>query len=255
MNGSRTRFLSWLLPFILFLLYIPFSSTLDLAVANHFVQSDGRFHAPAWCLFMYTYGLLPGQIFFVGSVVVFIASFVAPRFIRLRRPALYIALTLIIGSGIFGHAVFKQFWNRPRPKQVALFGGKYPFCPLTKPYKGPSDRFLRSLPSGHATMGFYFLSLYFIGKRLGRRWIARGGLCITAGLGTLVAWARLAQGGHFLSDIVVSMLIMWMTAYWLDYFILRGERLWLLLPQNNTESSMPYNGSPKLTAMLPRTAS
>ena len=194
-------------------------SELDLAIARYFLRPDGRFHAPAWCLFVYTYGLIPGQLLFFGSSFFFIASSFSARFKRVRWPALYIALTLIIGSGFFGHAIFKQFWNRPRPKQVVLFGGKYPYCSLTSPYTGPSDRFLRSLPSGHATMGFYFLSLFFVGKRLGRRWIRRGGLCITVSLGTLVAWARLAQGGHFLSDIIVSMGLMWMTAYWLDQFM------------------------------------
>ena len=221
MNGPQRPLLPWLLPLILFLVYLPYASTLDLAVAGHFVQSDGRFHAPAWCLFIYTYGLLPGQLLFAGSVAVLIASYFARRFIRYRSYALYVALTLIVGSGIFGHAVFKQFWDRPRPKQVVLFGGKYPYCPLTQPYKGPSDRFLRSLPSGHATMGLYFLTLYFIGKRLGRQRIARGGLWITVALSIVLAWARLAQGGHFLSDVIVSIFIMWMTAYWLDYFMLK----------------------------------
>ena len=211
--------LSWLLPILLFLAYLPYASALDLAVAQHFLQPDGRFHPPSWCLFIYTYGLIPGQILFVGSVLLLVASPFSTCLRRFRRHALYIALTLIIGSGVFGHAVFKQFWDRPRPKQVVLFGGKYPYCPLTSPYRGPSDRFLRSLPSGHATMGFYFLSLYFVGRHLGRRWISRGGLCITIGLGTLVAWARLAQGGHFLSDIIVSIGLMWMTAYWLHRFM------------------------------------
>ena len=221
MDGSR-QFLSWLLPLTLFLLFLPYASTIDLAIAGHFVQSDGRFHAPAWCLFIYTYGLLPGQILFAGSAVVFIASFFAKQFVRFRSYALYVALTLIVGSGIFGHAIFKQFWERPRPKQVVLFGGKYPYCPLTQPYKGPSDRFLRSLPSGHVTMGLYFLTLYFIGKRLGRRRLAQAGLWITIAMSSILAWARLAQGGHFLSDIAVSMFIMWMTAYWLDYYIFKN---------------------------------
>lgn len=222
MNGPQRQLLPWLLPLTLFLIYLPYASTMDLAVAGHFVQSDGRFHAPAWCLFIYTYGLLPGQILFTGSVAVFIASFFARQLIRFRSYSLYVALTLIVGSGIFGHAIFKQFWDRPRPKQVVLFGGKYPYCPVTQPYSGPSDRFLRSLPSGHATMGLYFLTLYFIGKRLNRRRLVQTGLWITIGLSSVLAWARLAQGGHFLSDIVVSIFIMWMTAYWLDYCFLRN---------------------------------
>lgn len=217
----KTKFLFsssllWILPLLLFLMYLPFSTYIDQNVASFFLGSNTKFKAPTWCLFIYTYGLLPGQLLFLGTTILFLASFFAKKIIQLRLPALYISMTLIIGSGIFGHALLKQFWVRPRPKQVALYGGKYPFCPLLKPYKGTSDRFLRSLPSGHATMGFYFFSLYFIGLRMSRRKVVWSGMILTGLFGGLLTWARLAQGGHFLSDIIVSALLMWMTAYWLD---------------------------------------
>ena len=41
-------------------------------------------------------------------------------------------------------------------------------------------------------------------------------LILTIGLSSLIAWVRLMQGGHFLSDILASAMIMWMTAYLLD---------------------------------------
>ena len=221
MSSRAPQSVLWILPLFAFILFIPFSSDLDIKTAQWFLREDGKFHAPQWCLFIYTYGLIPGQILFVGSTILFCISFFSHRIIQFRWYALYISLILIVGSGFFGHAVFKKFWNRPRPKQVELFGGKYPYCSMIRPYTGSSDRFLRSFPSGHATIGYYFFSLYFLGKRLSQRWLSRLGLCITSVLGSLIAWARMAQGGHFLSDIVVSLFIMWMTAYWLDYYFER----------------------------------
>lgn len=214
----NTSFL-WKIPLLLFLLYLPFSSTLDLKVASFFLGPNERFKPPQWCLVIYTYGLLPGQLLFLVSVAVTIASCRVKSIAHLRWPCIYLSTTLLVGSLLFGHVILKQFWPRPRPKQVVLYGGKYPYKPLLTPYIGPSDRFLRSLPSGHATMGFYFFSLYFLGKRLSRRYLAMSGLLASATLGSLLSWARLAQGGHFLSDIIVSGIIMWMSAYWLDRYL------------------------------------
>jgi len=205
----------WKIPLILFLLILPFSASIDLATSSFFLGEHGRFQAPDWCWTVYRYGLRPGQLLFIGSCALF-AIGILIRKRTLWISTLYLSLTLLVGSGIIGHGVLKRFWQRPRPKQVTLFGGSYPFCPIYTRYIGPADRHLRSLPSGHATMGFYFFSLYFLGRRMRRRWIKIAGLLTACGMGALLAWARLSQGGHYLSDIATSALIMWLTAYWLD---------------------------------------
>jgi lipid A 4'-phosphatase len=97
---------------------------------------------------------------------------------------------------------------------------------MWKCYKGKKDRHLRSLPSGHASMGFYFLSLYFIGKRLRKKYLTLFGAGMALFLGTLLSFVRFSQGGHFFSDSVLSFFIMWQTCYWLDrlledYFVER----------------------------------
>lgn len=148
--------------------------------------------------------------------------------LRRHRPfaasaASYIFLTLLVGSGLCGHAILKQFWARPRPKQTMLFGGKYPYHPVWKPYLGDKDRYLRSLPSGHATMGFYFFALYRLGRRMQKRWLAITGLFTALLLGGLLSWVRMAQGGHFFSDITISCLIMWLSACFLEPILLKPQ--------------------------------
>jgi membrane-associated PAP2 superfamily phosphatase len=70
-------------------------------------------------------------------------------------------------------------------------------------------------------MGFYFFSLYFLGKRIEKKWLMWWGIFLAFFLGTLLSWARMAQGGHFLSDNIVSLLIMAGTAYVLDTYTSR----------------------------------
>jgi membrane-associated phospholipid phosphatase len=207
--------LFWKIPLIFFLVLLPFSAGIDLAIARFFVGETGRFQAPAWCWTVYRYGLRPGQcLFIVSNALLIIGILIRKK--GVWNSALYISLTLFIGSGVIGHGVLKRFWQRPRPKQITLFGSTYPFCPIYTRYVGPADRHLRSLPSGHATMGFYFFSLYFLGRRTKKSWLKILGLIAACTMGGLLSWIRLYQGGHYFSDIVTSALIMWLTAYFLD---------------------------------------
>lgn len=205
----------WIVPLLLFVCYIPFSSLSDLEIANYF-SLEGKFKAPKWTWLVYTYGIIPGQLLFVCSALAFLYLCLQRSRSQLFFASAYVCLTLIVGGGLVSHAIFKKFWQRPRPKQTTLFGGKYPYCPAWKPYKGKKDRHLRSLPSGHATMGFYFFSLFFVGRRLRKRLLSVFGAGAACVLGAILCFARLSQGGHFLSDSVLSLFIMWQTCYWLD---------------------------------------
>lgn len=205
----------WIVPCLLFLCYLPFSSMIDLEVAHFFAVGE-RFRAPKWTWFVYTYGIIPGQVLFVVSCISLCVLFFRNIRSSLFFSSLYICLTLVIGGGLISHALFKQFWQRPRPKQTTLFGGKYPYCPAWKTYTGKKDRHLRSLPSGHATMGFYFFSLYFVGRRLRKKYISVFGMGVGWILGAVLCYARFSQGGHFLSDSILSLFVMWQTCYWLD---------------------------------------
>jgi len=220
--STRKSPLLWIIPLICFLLFIPFSAYLDVAISSLFTAPDGRFHASAWCWKFYRLGLRPGQALFLLSSATCVLTFCL-RKKALYIPALYLSLTLCLGSGLIGHGLLKHYWQRPRPKQTVLFGSNYPFCPMYKPYVGPVDRHLRSLPSGHATMGFYFFSLYFLGRRLRRRSLKILGLTLAVLLGGTLSWLRICQGGHFISDIVTSALIMWQSAYWLDHLLLEEK--------------------------------
>jgi lipid A 4'-phosphatase len=210
----------WLLPLLFFLIYLPFSSSFDISVSSLFAEPGKGFHAPSWTWKAYRLALLPAQILFFASLFLLILSFFQKKKLSYRPYLWYFCLTLIIGSGLFVHALGKACISRPRPKQITEFQGRFTYKPLFHIHEKVAGKNLRSFPSGHATMGFYFLALFFLGKRIHNKKLEYLGLFLTILLGGVLSYIRLAQGGHFLSDIIVSFLIMWYTAYFLDRYML-----------------------------------
>lgn len=204
-----------------FLLFLVFSPSLDLWSANCFYHPDvaaaGGFSQAPWVLFMYRYGVLLCWPFALAALTILVGSSVYPRWKRWRFVALAYLLTMAIGPGLLVHEVFKDSWNRPRPLQTENFMGPYPFRPLYAPDFSPSDQEpRRSFPSGHASGGFVFFSLYFSGRRYGYRVLAVGGLLLGLFWGGALGFARMAQGGHYLSDIVTTGILVLLVAWATD---------------------------------------
>jgi lipid A 4'-phosphatase len=132
-----------------------------------------------------------------------------------RKELLFLLFTLLLGPGIIVHYGFKDHWGRARPVQVQEFGGMKTFSPALLPSNQCEENC--SLPSGHAAIGFYFLSLAFVLK--GRRKILSNSIGVVAGLG--IGLVRILQGGHFLSDVLFSGVVVYVTAYLLHWIIFR----------------------------------
>jgi lipid A 4'-phosphatase len=116
------------------------------------------------------------------------------------RAALVLVLTLALGPGLVVNLGFKDYWGRARPAQITIFGKERTFTPALI----PSDQCRRncSFASGEAAMGFSLVVLALLVRR--RRWLA---LLPGLALGTALSVARMAGGGHFLSDVVFGGLI------------------------------------------------
>jgi lipid A 4'-phosphatase len=237
----------WLVPILLMALLTPFSPWIDLSVAKwtyhppltidslreptnfssslfydfmyKFSFASGKFSSNIFFDFIYKYGVVPAQITCTVATLVFIFSFFRPKLIFWRIPALVISLNLIIGSGIVSHLLLKETWGRPRPKQVIEFGGLQKFHPFYIPAIKPMPEPCKSFPSGHSTTGFYFFCLYFLGKRYNKKALELGGLFLGITLGGMLSIARIMQGGHFVSDVLMAAFIMWETAYFVDLLI------------------------------------
>lgn len=209
-------------PILLFLLLIPWLSQLDLALSDHF-YSQGEFYESALTRFMYTYGELFG--FLTGGIALclFFGSFLIKRLHKMRRGALAMVLTLSLGCGVIANALLKEYWGRPRPKQIEQFGGELTFRPFYKP-DFSSDRVpQKSFPSGHAAMGYYFFSLLLAGRRHRKAWLTSLGGFLTLALGVGLSITRVVQGGHFFSDVLFSSILMWYVAWGIDRLLHRRQ--------------------------------
>ncbi len=141
--------------------------------------------------------------YFLGRTMPLIAS---------NRVIAFLLFTLAMGPGIMVNAVLKDHWGRARPFQVAEFGGNRRFTAAFV----VSDQCQKncSFVSGDASLGYFGLAFFFIARRR-RAFIAGAGILA----GSLFGLVRMAQGAHFLSDVIFSGVFTFLAA-WLLYFLL-----------------------------------
>lgn len=205
----------WLLPILAMAAVTPWISALDMRLSTYFYQGHGEFSNNKFFMFLFNYGTLPALLIAITASIVFIYTFFSKKHRQWRPVALSLMLTLAIGSGLIVNGILKDHWGRPRPKQIVEFAGKQQFRPYYSPNFFHQPEPSKSFPSGHSSMGFYFFVLALIGKRKNIRWLFWCGMILAILLGVVLSWTRIAQGGHFLSDTMISALIMWLTAYFI----------------------------------------
>lgn len=200
-----------LIPILLLIFFAPWSDQIDLWISGQFFHAE-QFQSSPLLDGIYHYGLLPGWLLAGAAAVGLIFSFIFSSLHKWRCVCLYLVLTLAIGSGLIAHLILKDHWGRPRPKQSVEFGGGQPFRPFYSPNLLHQAEPSKSFPCGHCTMGFYFFALMLLGIRYKHKQIFWLGLGLSLSLGVLLGYARIAQGGHFFSDVLVSAFVMWWTA-------------------------------------------
>ena len=173
---------------------------IDLAVARLFFR-DGRWLASDHAGVEGFRRLASIVVFGVPAAAVLLASLA--RLIGRReggRAALVLVLSLALGPGLIVNVGFKDHWGRARPSQIVEFGRDRAFTPALMPAN--ECRRNCSFASGEVAMGFGLMTLGLLVRR--RRWLA---MLPGAALGTVMAVARMAAGGHFLSDAIFAGLI------------------------------------------------
>jgi lipid A 4'-phosphatase len=134
-----------------------------------------------------------------------------------RKAYLYLLLVLLLGPVLLVNTILKDGWGRARPNEVEAFGGAETFTPafvIYKPFEASG-----SWPSGHAALGFYFTALAPLLRK--RRAVATA---LGLALGALIGLGRMAEGRHYLSDVVFAFFFVSLTARLL-YYLLCESRL------------------------------
>ena len=205
----------WLWPLgILLLGTVLFRFThLDLALAESARGADATWTSSETGLwgFLYRVAPYPGILLGLGSLLHLLASWRWKWFRRRNRVAWFFLAVLAIGPGLIVNTLLKDHFGRPRPRQVEVFGGDYPFLPVLTP--GP-HRDARSFPSGHASIAFYLLTPWFCLRS--QRRLANAFLWGGLAWGLLIGLTRVLQGGHWPSDVLWAAGIVYFTGYLLS---------------------------------------
>lgn len=187
-----------------------FLPDIDLVVARLFYLGDHRFIGNELDLFLLL--RLAFQIFFylvciltvVGLLMV--ARNAKPWLDLSMRNWLFVALCLITGPLVVTNLGFKDHWGRARPREIIEFAGSKAF---TAPFL-PSGQcgYNCSFVSGEASAIFIVLfAAALLFKSRSQKFVVLG--IVFGGLSGLT---RMAQGGHFLSDVVFAGVLMAITA-------------------------------------------
>jgi membrane-associated PAP2 superfamily phosphatase len=165
-----------------------------------------------WIL-LHKCGSLPGILMGVASFIVVISGFFIKRYSVYRKAALLLILSLALGPGLITNALLKDHWGRPRPIQIKEFEGSEEY---TKVWIKTDFKEGRSFPSGHAAIGFFLMTPFFVLRKTRRKWAV---IFMLTGLiyGGLMGVGRMLQGAHFLSDVIWAAGIVYFSGLFLAY--------------------------------------
>lgn len=228
-----------LLLFALAGIFFTFFPQADLEFSNLFYSDHGLFPANNWWVVQVVYQGTPwlGRLFFCIAIGFSLLAILKPSIISRRhwRRAAAVIAVLVLGIGMVVHVFLKEGMGRPRPRDVQIFQGSTAYVPVFLP-----SHFCQkncSFVSGHAALGFALMSLGLLGVRRRRQFWFLTGLFA----GSVIGLVRIMQGGHFLSDVVFSLVSIWavhlfVRASWIRFRALQLQRSVVFV--NRQSSSM-----------------
>lgn len=225
MHKTKQIFTDFAIPVAILLV-----GTVMLSVLNADLLLAARFYSPAagwpwkdakpW-IDLYHYGNIPSLMLGLFGLIVFVLGFFVRRVASYRKIGLFLVVYLILGPGLVINMVFKDHWGRPRPVEVKNFGGAEQYQPVWE--RGTPGRG-KSFPSGHAAVGFFLFAPFFFLRKQSPLW---AGLFMLLGLayGAFMGIGRMAQGGHFATDILWAWGLTYLTGLILCYLFRFDKKL------------------------------
>lgn len=197
--------------------------SIDLKVSSLFFQ-NGHFFLAKNPLVKFVYHAVPVFVllyafFILGGLLVLFCGRRKTVFGLGKKAFLYLALALALGPGLTVNFALKNYVGRARPGQVVQFGGSKHFTPafVLSDQTKPNGSFV----SGHASAGFSIVALALLLCRRRRRQV----LALAIASGGVIGLARMAQGKHFLSDVIFAFVFVYLVSYLLHEIMFHKERL------------------------------
>jgi lipid A 4'-phosphatase len=193
-----------------------FAPGLDLWTSGLFYEPGRGFVLAHWPPALFVSGLIPwiawGLAAFLALAALWLYLVGRPLWRFDRKALIFVFVAVTLGPGLLVNAVLKDHWGRARPAQIERFGGRHHFTPAPLPASQcPSNC---SFASGHAALGFGLVAFAFLLPAGAAR---RRATIAALAFGALVGLDRIAEGRHFLSDVVFAGILVYGTTaalYW-----------------------------------------
>ena len=181
---------------------------LDLAVAQWFAPPNGYVDAKSWWWVRGINLYIPAifRCLVLVAIGLWIVATKSAAWRAWRLPLAFFILSGALGPGLVVNAGFKEHWQRARPYEVVTFGGTEQFTRAGLITDQCDNNC--SFVSGHVACGFFFASLMLVQRRRQRYWAVVG--CAAGGA---IAFARMADMAHWLSDTLWAAPITWVCSW------------------------------------------
>lgn len=196
---------------------------LDLWLASFFYEPSRGFFSPEnWWLAIPYYGMPRlSQLTALVLIVGWLGSFVIKRWLSIRRVFGFLLAAALIGPHLVVGVGLKDQFGRARPANVEQFGGQEVFTPAFV----LSDQCQRncSFVSAHVASAAFLMAFgWFASSKIRRRFLGFGAV-----FAAVLGLARMAQGGHFLSDVVLPYFFVYWSI-WGTEWLFRWSGWWPL---------------------------
>lgn len=207
LQQPRRREVLWMLGvFTALAVVFRFFPEIDLWAASQFYDPDRHFFSPRnWWLAIPYYGMPRlSQAFAVCVFVGWLAGFFIQKWRARQRWLGFLLAAAIIGPHLVVGIGLKENVGRARPANIVEFGGWQTFTPAFV----LSDQCQKNCAfvSAHVASAAFVMAFGWLSPpALRRRW-----LVASVAFSAVLGLARMAQGGHFLSDVIFG----FFAVYW-----------------------------------------
>lgn len=202
--SNNTLFFKTNIVFIIIAIFVTVGYDFDIFLSSFFYYGNSQF-------FLQSYDILSIIFRDIFLPILILYLFVLPAvayFFPINKlyfghrfslkELIFSFLTGLVTLVLFVNVLLKNMWGRTRPNDILQFGGSDIFLPWYK--FGDTCISNCSFVSGDASVGFALIIFYFITKKI--TYVYLSVVC-----GLCLGLVRILAGGHFLSDVIFSQII------------------------------------------------
>ena len=204
--------------FVCLIVFLSIGSSIDIYLSSLFYYGNSQFLLQSYynLTIFFRKIILPLAIIYI-LILPIISIFLPTKKFYFGYRFKFADIVFLWVSNIFNLLIIinfflKNVWGRARPGDILQLGGKENFTAWYQISDSCSSNC--SFVSGDASVGFSIIALYFLTKKEVFFWLS---LFLGCSLGLI----RIMEGGHFLSDIVMSAVILYLSFYFQTKYYLK----------------------------------